>query len=117
MLWGNTSSSHRSRKVFDSILGLLCKATKAGFQALLPQSNFKTGAMLKKGMTEHTELAGVGMPSYGTCRVGKECSCKSIISLLHPVQRDMLGQVQSFEEASKSTKLTRKQATPRALLP
>lgn len=47
-------------EVFYFILGLLCKATKAGFQALLAQSNFKTAAMLKKGMTEHTELAGVG---------------------------------------------------------
>lgn len=82
MLWGNTSFSHRSIKVFDCILGLLCKGTKAGFQALLAQSNFKTGAMLKKGMTERTELAGVGMPSYGTGWVGKECSCKSAISLL-----------------------------------
>lgn len=55
-------------------------------------------------MTEHTELASVGMPSCGTYWVGKECSCKSAISLLHLAQRDMSGEVQSLEEALKPTK-------------
>lgn len=45
--------------------------------------------MLKKGMTEQTELAGAGMPAHGTSRVGKHHSQKS--KLLSAVSSTCLG--------------------------